>query len=411
MEVTLGSLFDGIGGFPLVAKRNGIKPIWASEIEKLCRLITEKRFPNMLQLGDITDLDGSKLDPVDIIAMGSPCQDLSIAGKQVGLKGERSGLFFEAIRIAKEMRESTNGESPRFIVWENVEGALNSNRGYDFRVVLEEIAKTAIPMPNSGRWGAAGMVRSDKCEVAWRVLNAQYFGVPQRRKRIFLIADYGKGERCASKVLFESQVLRGDFKESVQKEVISTANIKRSVEKTSNIGKVNLYDVNYLGIGGAREYNQDISPCVLKEYGSGGGHVPLVCYCISGNIIDREEKNGGNHLGIKEDISFTLDTKNTHAVYKNSDVVNTLCASDYKGVGNQYVKANKCVIDAKTDRVRRLTPLECERLQGFPDNWTKINHKFCVDSARYRAIGNSMALPCVDFVISRIMKYGFSKAQ
>lgn len=164
MKITLGSLFDGIGGFPLAAERNGITPIWASEIEKYCILITKIRFPNMLHLGDITEINGKNLEPVDIITMGSPCQDLSIAGKQQGLVGKRSGLFFEGIRIVQEMQESTNGEYPRFLIWENVNGAIYSNKGYDFRIVLEEIAKTHIPIPNSGKWAGAGMVRSNKCE-------------------------------------------------------------------------------------------------------------------------------------------------------------------------------------------------------------------------------------------------------
>lgn len=143
----------------------------------------------------------------------------------------------------------------------------------------------------------------------------------------------------------------------------------------------------------------------MQEYGAGGNHVPLVIYCISGNILDREPQCGGHHLGIKKDVAFTLVTRHTHAV------VGALCASDYKGVGNQYVQANKCVMDDKTEKIRRLTPLECERLQGFPDDWTKINHKLCVDSTRFRVIGNSIAIPCADFVISRIMKYGFGKNQ
>ena len=403
MKVTLGSLFDGIGGFPLVAERNGISPIWASEIEKYCILITKIRFPNMLHLGDVKELDGGKLEPVNIVTMGSPCQDLSVAGKQAGLKGERSGLFFEGIRIVREMRKATDGAYPRFIVWENVNGALYSNRGYDFRTVLEEITEADIPMPNSGVWASAGMVRSDKCEVAWRILNAQYWGVPQRRKRIYLVADFG-GNR-AGKILFDEKSVCGDSSEVIQQTVGSAVDAQKRSEKTNTITDVKLFDTNYIGVGGVREYNDGYTPCVLQEYGAGGNHVPLITYCISGNILDREPQNGGNHLGVKKDISFALDTKHTHAV------VNTLCASDYKGVGNQYVQSNKCVIDDKKEKVRRLTPLECERLQGFPDNWTQINHKLCVDSTRFRILGNSLAIPCADFVISRVKKYGFGKNQ
>lgn len=159
-ELTLGSLFDGIAGFPLAAVQTGIKPLWASEIEENCVDITEKNFPEMKQLGDITKIKGKDLHPVDIISFGSPCQNLSVAGDGTGLAGRESQLFFEAIRIIEEMRYATNGKYPKYAVWENVAGAFSSNKGQDFRRVLEEIAKTDIPMPNSGRWATAGMVRS-----------------------------------------------------------------------------------------------------------------------------------------------------------------------------------------------------------------------------------------------------------
>lgn len=157
--LTLGSLFDGIGGFPFAATIAGIKPIWASEIDPACVAVTKNRFPDMEHLGSVTDIDGAKIPPVDIITFGSPCQDLSVAGKQAGLDGERSKLFKEAIRIIYEMRSATNGKYPNFIVWENVPGAFSSNKGRDFRTVLEEITKTDIPMPSSGKWATAGVVR------------------------------------------------------------------------------------------------------------------------------------------------------------------------------------------------------------------------------------------------------------
>ena len=158
--LTLGSLFDGIAGFPLAAAKLGIKTIWASEIEPDCVDITTKHFPDVKQLGDITKLSGADIPPVDIISFGSPCQNLSVAGNGKGLAGEASQLFFEAIRIIDEMRCATNGEYPKYAVWENVAGAFSSNKGQDFRRVLEEITKTNIPMPDSGRWANAGMVRS-----------------------------------------------------------------------------------------------------------------------------------------------------------------------------------------------------------------------------------------------------------
>lgn len=188
--ITLGSLFDGIGGWQLAAVRNGVKPLWSSEIDPFPASITEKHFPDTIQLGDVTKIDGAKIAPVDIICAGSPCQDLSIAGKRAGLEGERSNLFYQAMRIVREMREKTNGVYPKFFVWENVLGAFTSNSRRDFKAVLEEIGQTDIPMPSSGRWARAGMVRSKGCGIAWRTLDAQFWGVPQHRERIFLVAGF-----------------------------------------------------------------------------------------------------------------------------------------------------------------------------------------------------------------------------
>ena len=158
-NLTLGSLFDGIGGFPLAAELSGITPVWAAEIEPFCIAVTRERFPDMLHLGSVTDISGADIPPVDIITFGSPCQDLSVAGRRAGLDGERSGLFREAVRIIYEMREATNGAYPNYIIWENVPGAFSSHCGRDFKTVLEEITKTDISMPSSGKWASAGMVR------------------------------------------------------------------------------------------------------------------------------------------------------------------------------------------------------------------------------------------------------------
>lgn len=203
MELTLGSLFDGIAGFPLSASYYGIITKWASEIEPFCIKVSSKHFPNMKQLGDVTRINGAEIEPVDIISFGSPCTNLSIAGKRTGLAGEQSKLYFEAIRIIREMRVATNGAYPRFIIFENVPGAFSSNKRNDFREILEKITETEIPIPRSGRWAEAGMVRGNGRSVAWRVLDAQYWGVPQRRKRIFLVADFA-GE-CAGEILFERE--------------------------------------------------------------------------------------------------------------------------------------------------------------------------------------------------------------
>lgn len=158
--LTLGSLFDGIAGFPLAAVRHGVEPVWASEIERDCIDIAEKHFPDMKMMGDITKLNGAEVPPVDIISFGSPCQNLSIAGNGKGLEGKESRLFYEAVRIVDEMRGATDGRYPKYIIWENVSGAFSSNKGRDFLSVIQEITKADIPMPYSGKWAKAGMVRS-----------------------------------------------------------------------------------------------------------------------------------------------------------------------------------------------------------------------------------------------------------
>lgn len=228
-KLTLGSLFDGAGTTQLAAKLCGIEPIWSSEIEKFPIAVSSKRFPKTQLLGDIRDIDGAKIPPVDIIVGGSPCQDLSSAGKRAGLKGEKSSLFMEQICVIKEMRNETKDSNklyPRFAVWENVPGALTSNRGEDFRIVLQEFCRISlpeivIPRPNKS-WTTSGAILANEFSIAWRVFDAQYWGVAQRRRRIYLVADFDG--QCAIKILFNRAGLHRSFKEIRETLAPSTKN-------------------------------------------------------------------------------------------------------------------------------------------------------------------------------------------
>ena len=214
--LTLASLFDGSGGFPLGGLLAGITPVWASEIEPFPIRVTTKRLPFMKHYGDVSKINGAEVEPVDIITFGSPCTDMSVAGKRAGLDGTQSVLFYEAIRIIKEMRCATNGKYPRYAVWENVPGAFSSNKGEDFRAVLEAFIgviepNAQVPMPEKGRWAYADLIMGDGWSIAYRTYDAQYWGVPQRRRRIYLVADF-RGE-CAGKISFKREGVRGYFAE------------------------------------------------------------------------------------------------------------------------------------------------------------------------------------------------------
>lgn len=211
-RLTLGSLFDGSGGFPLGGLLAGITPLWASEIEPFPIRVTTRRLPFVKHLGDISTVNGAEVEPVDIITFGSPCTDMSVAGKRAGLGGQQSCLFYQAVRIVKEMRCATDGKYPRFIVWENVPGAFSSNKGEDFKAVLEAVCSVkdesiSVPGPPKGKWANAGTIVGDGFSLAWRVLDAQFWGIPQRRKRIYLVADFAGGS--AGKILFESEGVSG----------------------------------------------------------------------------------------------------------------------------------------------------------------------------------------------------------
>ena len=525
-DFTLGSLFSGSGGFELGGILAGIRPVWNSEIEPFPIMVTTKRLPDVKHYGDINTLDGHKLEPVDIITFGSPCTDMSLAGKREGLEGSQSVLFYQAIRIIKEMREETNGEKPRFIVWENVQGAFSSSKGEDFRKVLEEICRIKEPevsVAKSQKWQSAGCIMGDGYSVAWRLLDAQYWGVPQRRKRIYLVADFN-GE-SAGKILFESEGLSGYSAEGFRAWKSATGSAPSGTDETGTFclndqGGQRMH-VSEGITATLRAYSNhpplvfenhsqdtrykgplDYAPTVSSTYGTGGNNQPFVvekqqcfdvrftsegtknarqnCYetdtartidrggnspdsnqggvavvSVQGSMIGRDLKNGPQGSGVNEDVSFTLNTidrhavaygidrgavtyctsKNSHHTIAEKELANTLVASDYKDppvindVPPEYI-------------VRRLTPTECARLQGFPDFWcngletaepTKEDiifwrdvfetHRKALgkvakpktdnqiikwlknpysDSAAYKMWGNGVALPCVWFVLSGI---------
>lgn len=559
-QLTLGSLFDGIGGFPLAGIKSGIHPVWASEIEPFPVRVTQKRLPDMKHYGDVSKLNGGDLEPVDIITFGSPCQDLSIAGKRNGLDGARSGLFREAIRIITEMRCKTNGRSPRWAVWENVPGALSSANGRDFREVLESLIRIKnpeadVPMPDSGKWMPAGEILGDNYSLAWRTLDASKgWGVAQRRKRIFAVLDFDG--QCAGSVLFESEGLsgytpprcetrqgtargaekgageaglclndQGGSRMDVTREMTSTlraeAHHPPCIMGASGFCTEHSADSRSIGYreeesptlragvtpGVAIEYNPTDSRIKVKEdgicqtlcsrMGTGGNNIPLVfgisadksnamlsdnphsgiyeantsrtldcnggspacnqggmmivkpvcdgSFCIQGSMIGRKDENGPQGDGINQDVSFTLNTIDRHAVYAvttgeftavGQEQTPPLMARDWK---DPPVVGRPC----EEYLVRRLTPDECCRLQGYPDGWCKdlesedpnedeilfwtevfrewdaingkpdkVRSRNAIlkwltapnsDAAEYKAYGNSVAVPCVFFVLAGIV--------
>lgn len=549
-NLTLGSLFDGSGGFPLGGLISGIQPVWASEIEPFPIRVTTKRMPFMKHYGDISQMDGGKIEPVDIITFGSPCTDMSVAGRRAGLEGQQSVLFYQAIRIIKEMRCATNGRYPRYCVWENVPGAFSSNGGEDFKAVLEAVINVAepeaqVPMPEKNRWPYADCYMGDGWSVAYRVLDAQYWGVPQRRKRIYLVADFAG--RSAFDILFKSEGLSGYSAEGFrawQRTAGSAADCAgtsgiclndqggQRMDVTDDVSATLLAEAHHPpcvleSAGFCTEhssksrsigYEEETSPtlragvvpaavalenhptdCRVKisddgmvqtltsRMGTGGGNVPLVMgkqttaygicskdsnamksdnphsgfyeadtartldgnggnpacnqggiavvaftqnqrnevrdlgeqsavvcansgtkqqtFVLQGNMIGRSDGNGPQGDGINEDVSFTLNTVDRHAVYAmttgnfsqvTEDAAPTLMARDFKdptavcyGIGRDTFNQSKNArfspnfdeelqptLVAKGPgaiqngyTVRRLTPTECARLQGFPDWW------------------------------------------
>ena len=335
----LGSLFSGSGGFELGATLSGITPIFSAEVEPFPIRVTTKRFPNITHYGDVSKLNGAEVPPVDIITFGSPCQDMSVAGKRSGLDGEHSGLFYQAVRIVKEMRCKTNGKYPRFVVWENVPGAFSSNKGEDFKAVLEEICKIKdekISVPQSEKWTNAGEIVGEQFSLAWRVLDAQYFGVPQRRKRIYLVADFAG--QCAGKILFESegvsgysskgscprQTAAGDFegctgaagtvclKDQGGNRMDVTYGMTCTLRAESNhpplVFENHSQDTRYTG-----PLKQ--APTVSSTYGTGGNNQPIVLEIPKTLKIRSGCEGGGKGALIQDDKAATIGCNNDQTLF------------------------------------------------------------------------------------------------
>ena len=419
-NITIGSLFDGSGGFPLAAQTLGIEPVWSSEIEPLPCRVTEVRFPNMTNYGDVNKIDGANLAPVDIITLGSPCQDLSIAGERRGLSGKRSSLFFEAVRIIKEMRDKTNGNYPRFVVWENVTGALTSNKGEDFKTVLEtlcSVCEPSISVPRPERWADAGEVVGANYSIVWRVLNAQFWGVPQRRRRIYAVADFGS--EGAREVLFnKNSVCINPYSCKNQKQDASCS-AGACTDKTSE--DLMCYDVRLSSLN-TKNVRTKVYETTTSRTLDTGPNAPT-------------SNQGG--LCIMQKCDCFATSKNSFHTAVKTNVADTLVATDYKDPPRVSVKADEY-------RLRRIMPCECARLQGFPatwcdgledtnpsnaeiEKWQDIFQEYarCIgkstrrktkaevkrwlenprnDTAEYKMWGNGVALPCVLFVLDGIVK-------
>ena len=326
-KLTLGSLFDGSGGFPLGGLISGITPVWASEIEPFPIRVTTKRMPFVKHYGDVSGMNGGSIEPVDIITFGSPCQDMSIAGKRSGLDGSRSSLFYEAIRIIREMRCATNGKYPRYIVWENVPGAFSSNKGEDFRCVLESICRIkdeTVSVPSVKKWHNAGCIMGDDYSVSWRVLDAQYFGVPQRRKRIYLVADFAGGS--AGKILFESEGLSGYSAQSFRAWQRAAGGAEESTDKAG-----------CLGIDGYNSAADDVAATLGVNCGLSSGR--------NGVMVLNDQ--GGERMDVTEDVTATLRAASNHPplVFENHsqdtrytgplDVAQTVSSTYGMGGNNQ----------------------------------------------------------------------------
>jgi len=434
-----GGLFSGILGFGQAAKYAGFTSAWASEIEPFPIKVGKKHFPHTVQLGSVTDIHlcayfthwrGPKvelylnnshdqyIEPVDVITFGSPCQDLSVAGKRAGIDGGRSNLFFEAVRVIREMQCSTANKYPRFAIWENVPGVFSSNKGKDFAAVLESLVGGTVTAPQSRRWTNAGVAFGPEGQAAWRVLDAQFWGVPQRRKRIFLIADFG-GER-AGEILFERKGVSGHPSPGRKARQEVAACIGDGVEGAGAYGIRNSPKPN---IG------EDVMPTLLGNENAGPNQyvcgtfqntgqgwwnesdtaatvrTPCGGDSVKANLVAQPIALNGRQDPVSGPVTGALDTDRATQCVAQCVATGTSRRYDPESetltiqAGYSLNYQNPVRIGYA---VRRLTPTECLRLQGFPDDWFDIED--ASDTAKYKAAGNSLAVVCPRWILGRMAR-------
>jgi DNA (cytosine-5)-methyltransferase 1 len=387
--LTAGSLFSGIGSAELAFERCGIPTLWASEIDPQAVRVHARHFPRTYQLGDICDVGKHNAAPVDIIVGGSPCQDLSIAGNRAGLAGERSGLFYEFIRVIDELK-------PTFVLWENVPGALTSHAGRDFASIL----------------GAFHDIGAR--DIAWRVLNAQYFGLAQRRKRLFVVVDF-RGNR-AGEILFEPQsahgyrpprkdagtdiafTLTGSNQRNNASNNETFIGVKAAVQNTGlpRIAKTITTEQGR----GYDAHRQDYIPVIAGTIRANGSGLQYASTNIPGDYLVPEKAFS---LRVKSGLSGGLNVQNSTLIPQKAGTLAGSGAASARPAGQ---KNELDFLIPQSYRVRRLMPVECERLQGFADSWTRwndSNHELA-DSPRYRMLGNSMAVPVIEWIARRMVK-------
>ncbi len=392
-----GSVCSGIEAATAAWHGLGFQAAWFAEIEKFPSCVLAHHYPDVTNLGDMTKIadmvKSGQVEAPDILVGGTPCQSFSISGLRNSLDDERGQLSLEFVRLANEIDSArlVRGEQPCIIVWENVPGVL-STKDNAFGCFLGALSGSGCELKPSGqKWSNAGCVFGLQRQVAWRILDAQYFGLAQRRKRVFVVAS--ARTECIAEILFERSSVRGNPPQSQSTKQDNTASIAKCLTRRGAGGlNSDACTANFV-VHGTQDpiVNTEIAHCLGRNKGQENA-----VFCINANIINKTENLGGHGLGVKENQAYTLTKTDRHAV---CDTAATLTRGfGDRGVDVDQITGGNCAI--QSNKVRRLTPLECERLQGFPDQYTNIPG--AVDSHRYAALGNSMAVNVMRWIGGRI---------